>query len=327
MNRSALQVAVIALLAAAAIVAVAGSVDDPQTGGAGVDGPGDPQVTETRTTQEPTTADSGTAETRRAPEGGNDPCEETFLGPLAWLGIVAVLALVVAYVYREYGQMEAFALTMLLLVLLFFAFSVFGLCNPPEQTYEDAPNGSMSDDPNRTQEAVDAPGGAAGSDGTTTPDFPLAVVAIVAVLAAAAVGAVLVTRDDEADEDPFGALDADDDGVEEPMDDVAVDEVAAAAGRAADRIEDADDVDNEIYRAWVEMTNYLDVEHPESSTPGEFAAAAIDAGIEPDTVAELTDLFERVRYGSTAATTEREQRALDALRRIETQYGDGGDDA
>jgi hypothetical protein len=98
--------------------------------------------------------------------------------------------------------------------------------------------------------------------------------------------------------------------------------VGAAAGAAADRIEAEADVDNEIYRAWVEMTRHLDVSNPKASTPAEFAAAAVDAGMERDGVDELTALFEQVRYGDATPTAERERRAVEALRRIESAYAE-----
>jgi len=99
--------------------------------------------------------------------------------------------------------------------------------------------------------------------------------------------------------------------------------VADAAGRAADRLDAADDLENAVYRSWHEMTAHLDVERPDASTPAEFADAAVDAGMDRDDVAELTRLFEAVRYGDAPATAERAERATAALRRIERTYGDG----
>lgn len=100
--------------------------------------------------------------------------------------------------------------------------------------------------------------------------------------------------------------------------------VGSAAGRAADRIDDAgSDVDNEIYRAWREMTERLEVDRPDSSTPREFAAAAVEAGIDREHVDELTGLFEAVRYGDVETTPEMEARAVDVLRRIEDEYATG----
>jgi hypothetical protein len=98
--------------------------------------------------------------------------------------------------------------------------------------------------------------------------------------------------------------------------------VGRVAGRAADRIESSDGFDNEVYRAWDEMTRHLDVPNPTSSTPAEFARAAIDAGMAREDVDALTEVFEVVRYGAADATERREREAVAALRRIERAYGD-----
>lgn len=97
--------------------------------------------------------------------------------------------------------------------------------------------------------------------------------------------------------------------------------VGEVAGAAADRIEHGAAVDNEVYRAWWEMTEQLDVQHPETTTAAEFATAAIDAGLEEAEVAELTELFEEVRYGAAPPSDDRERRAVTALRRLEGAYG------
>lgn len=100
-----------------------------------------------------------------------------------------------------------------------------------------------------------------------------------------------------------------------------VSDLAAAAGAAADRLERHNaDVNNEVYRAWWEMTRLLDVTNPGSSTPGEFAEAAIDLGISEDDIANLTRLFEEVRYGDRDPEG-REERAIEAFRNIEEEYG------
>lgn len=96
------------------------------------------------------------------------------------------------------------------------------------------------------------------------------------------------------------------------------------AGRAADRIEadtDQTAADNEIYRAWEEMTTRLDIEREATTTPREFETRAVEAGLAPDDVRELTALFETVRYGGEAVTDDRERRAVTVLRRIESRYG------
>jgi hypothetical protein len=99
-------------------------------------------------------------------------------------------------------------------------------------------------------------------------------------------------------------------------------ELGRAAGRAADRIAEEPTVENEVYRAWHEMTSQLDMRDPESSTPHEFARAASDAGMAEGDVTELTDLFRTVRYGESQPTSDRESRAVAALRRIEDEYAE-----
>ena len=98
--------------------------------------------------------------------------------------------------------------------------------------------------------------------------------------------------------------------------------VGHVAGRAADRLESDEHAENEIYRAWVEMTDLFDLSQKETKTPGEFAAAAIDAGLEPDDVRELTRLFEQVRYSPTTPSESDEQRAVALFRRIESTYAE-----
>jgi len=134
---------------------------------------------------------------------------------------------------------------------------------------------------------------------------------MVAILGA---GAVLYSSSRDQVVEEFG-------DVEEDEPDVA--DLAAAAGRAADRLEKHDaDVDNEVYRAWYEMTQLLNVPDEETATAGEFAAAAIEVGLGEAHVDELTTLFEEVRYGTAEADERREQRAIDVFRRIEEAYAD-----
>ena len=112
----------------------------------------------------------------------------------------------------------------------------------------------------------------------------------------------------------------------EPPDESSADEptgVAEAAGRAADRIDDHEgDVSNAVYGAWREMTEAIEGPNPRTGTPGEFADAAVAAGMGEDRVADLTDLFERVRYGDEPVTEGHERRATETLRAIEAEYED-----
>ncbi|WP_235853494.1 DUF4129 domain-containing protein [Halosimplex salinum] len=136
--------------------------------------------------------------------------------------------------------------------------------------------------------------------------FGVVLVATAAVLLRASSDQQITTMEEEEPEAAEGA---------DVMD------LAEAAGRAADRLEEHNvDVDNEVYRAWWEMTSMLDVPNPDSATPGEFADAAIEVGLGTDDVTELTRLFEEVRYGKRDAES-REQLAIDVFRNIEEEYG------
>jgi hypothetical protein len=133
--------------------------------------------------------------------------------------------------------------------------------------------------------------------------------------------ALLLTRGD-VDEGLVETVETD--GDEGPDRHDSLEAIGRVAGQAADRIDGAGAFENEVYRAWAEMTAELDVDRPDSSTPGEFATEAVEAGMAPEDVDRLTDLFEKVRYGGRDPTADREQRAIETLRRIEDQYVDEG---
>lgn len=159
------------------------------------------------------------------------------------------------------------------------------------------------------------PGGGSLSDGarTVTTESPaLAVLVGLVLVVGIAVLFHFARSDDEAEADTET----------EPGDPTtdATAGVGRAAGRAADRIAEEGGARNEVYRAWEEMTDHLDVANPGSSTPREFARAATDAGMTRGDVDELTDLFRTVRYGGRPITDGRESRAVTALRRIEREY-------
>jgi hypothetical protein len=159
-----------------------------------------------------------------------------------------------------------------------------------------------------------APGGGAGGAADTAlqpvaTNLPLVALVVGAVLL---VGLAAVFRS--------GSEDIPSESESEPDETTRMTGVGRAAGRAADRITEEATVENEVYRAWHEMTTQLDMKNPESSTPHEFARAASDAGMAEGDVSELTDLFRTVRYGESRATSDRESRAVAALRRIEDEY-------
>jgi hypothetical protein len=166
--------------------------------------------------------------------------------------------------------------------------------------------------------AQSPPGGGlvGGSPDVTSPSFSvqLLLFTVVGLFLVAAV--VVLTSDHDL---TSRTVTADDEETEDPeMADLEA--IGVAAGDAADRIEYEDQFENDIYRAWAEMTEDLTVARPESSTPGEFATAAVEAGMDRDDVDRLTDLFTGVRYGDQPVTEEREAAAVETLRRIESRY-------
>jgi len=148
---------------------------------------------------------------------------------------------------------------------------------------------------------------------TSAPQVPptLMAVAFGGVMIAAAAMLYTMTGEEETPEP-----------TEEEPAEPARDDFARAAGRAADRIEEGNvSVDNSVYQAWLEMTGLFDIENPDSATPLDFAEAAIAAGIDESDVRELTRLFNEVRYGDRSPA-DREERAMEILRRIERTYRD-----
>ncbi|MFC5366543.1 DUF4129 domain-containing protein [Salinirubrum litoreum] len=238
-------------------------------------------------------------------------CYPWLADPLVVLGIVGAFLLMGAVAYYQ-------TRTVLVPASLTLAFGIpVGLVWALLTSCRSAAGGGLFPAPSANGTGILPSGG--GSSGlaegaSQTVSTPSAILAILLVVALA--GSVLllfVASGDE--EESFD--DPDDDG---PDPDVAA--VGRAAGDAADRIERDADVQNEVYRAWVEMTDSLDVDNPRSSTPAEFATAAVEAGMASDDVDELTRLFEEVRYGGEDVTSEREERAVSALRRIEETYAD-----
>ena len=228
--------------------------------------------------------------------------------------LFAVYLLVALAVIRDVLDDPLKAVAIVLIGALVLALVMFGTGalpdlerEPPQQMNESNGTGAQF----RGEGEAAQPGGTSPSEPSTT--VPLWAIVAVGLLV---VGSVLFLS-------TGGATTDDPDG--EPPDDE--DEQAAAVGRAAgdaaDRIEgtEPESVENEVYRAWREMTGHLDVERPETSTPGEFVDAAVAAGLAADDVAELTRLFEEVRYGERDPT-DRAERAVACLRRIEARYAE-----
>jgi len=219
------------------------------------------------------------------------------LAVLAGIAALAVLAYAVVY-WRE-------ALKVVLAIgvafgLLFVLFQLLSSGSPAPPLTEPG-NGSLL-----------GGGGGGGSEPTQPSSPPLIVLLVLGLVLAGAV--VALSRATGGSHRSDGEPDAGSDAAA----------VGRAAGRAADRLEQDADVDDEVYRAWREMTELLDAPDPETSTPGEFADAAVEAGLGREDVGELTRLFEDVRYGEVPPSDEYERKAIAIFRRIEDRYaGDG----
>lgn len=286
-----LVIAILAILAVAVAAATIESTVIPDTSGPeGPNGPGE--------------ADDGGL--LPPPQSGPSPGESIEIPFLSEIvTIVAVLAVIVTLLYLYRHWRTVFKTVVAIALILGLLFVLFEILGPPPVSPPPMPepgNGNLL-----------GGGGGGGSDTTEQPSLPtvLLLVILLAVLLGTVVALVRTTPDDG--ESTPDSADADE------IDTAAVGE---AAGRAADRIEGEGGLENEIFRAWHEMTELLDVSRPETSTPGEFATAAVDAGLGRQDVDELTRLFEDVRYGNLEPTADREQRAIAVFRRIEDRHAE-----
>ncbi|RBI61028.1 DUF4129 domain-containing protein [halophilic archaeon] len=241
------------------------------------------------------------------------PCFPVLNTLPAVLAILGGFVALVGFAYRRRGWLGALAVVGPVGVPTLFLHALLSACStsPFDRPGSLLPNGSNG---------TSLPSGGTGGmgDGGATTVTPSTVLLL--VLGVALVGALaLLVRTSSGNE-------LDEPEAETPPDDPDVAAVGRAAGDAADRIESNASVENEVYRAWREMTEHLDVAAPQSSTPREFATAAVEAGMDRSDVDELTNVFEVVRYGGESPTGERERRAVEALRRIEREYADADSD-
>ncbi|WP_416838807.1 DUF4129 domain-containing protein [Haloferax sp. DFSO52] len=310
MDRSTLGALALALLAVVAFAIAAATIDSTVvtdggstgfgTGDAGGDGVG-------RTDDTGFHPLSGDAEGISLPT----PC-------LPWLLSPSVLALVAAGFLLLGGYAYWETRSLLPPIAVVFALGppvvlIFGLLTACNRTFSFSTRAATA----AGNISLFSPGGAgslgSGADGVQSVSPPMILFSIFLVGALAIALVMLVT----------GTSDSPDDSDQElaPESRPNVAAVGHVAGAAAERIESGEtDVENEVYRAWAEMTELLDVPNRQSATPAEFATAAVDAGMARDDVTELTTLFEAVRYGGIEATEARERRAVEALRNIESTY-------
>ena len=311
-NVRALSIALLCVLAVSLAAATLANPQHPAGSGDGSFGPGIDQGG--RASDDGDGGDSGTGVEQPNASKGNPQfaprCIPFLLSPTFAVLAGAFYLGVGGYLYRRDGLAPAIAVLFLVTVAALPLWTFFTGCGVDLSSNQ---SGGLIPELNNETSPSQETGGSSGTDSVFDPPIMLAVLGVVVVLLAAV--AFRATGDDEPPEKT--RIDDQSAGTDEEV----LGALGGVAGDAADRITDAVDVENEVYRAWREMTTHLDVENPESSTPAEFAAAAEAVGMDDAHVAELTDLFREVRYGGADATEDRERRAVDALRDIEATYG------
>ncbi|MFB6104699.1 MAG: DUF4129 domain-containing protein [Halobacteriaceae archaeon] len=258
--------------------------------------------------------------------GGGDFLSQRFCFPVVQtlefkLGLLGLWLLLAVLLFWRLPRLVAAGILASASVFLLGVYAVLlGLCNQGFQTdtirnVTNLPEPNLDPIPKAAQEGAEGAGAYISSN-------PLLTAAIVTVAVALLVALVYLHGADRFDITGRAPSTTGERDLEEEYSAETLQMLGQAAGDAADRIDQDGDADNEVYRAWREMTGYVDVDRPAASTPREFAAAATAAGMAEPDVAELTDLFEEVRYGGLPATEDAERRAVEALRRIEDSYAD-----
>lgn len=318
MNRSTALTVVLALAAVVALSLSAATLDTATNAGSGSGFGSGPTSDSGIGSDSASTNDVGFQNGQLGGASTLELCTPWLASPDVVAGILAAFALLAAAVYWKIRSL--LVVSSVLLVTGIPVGLVYGLLTSCRRAPPDAAAGLLPIPGNGTA-ILPGASGATGlnqaGEALSTPSTLLGLVLVVAVVGS--VLALFVSTGDSEEPHP--------ETVPESSPDPDIAAIGRAAGAAADRIESDADVENEVFRAWAEMTRSLDVAHPQSSTAGEFATAAVDAGMARDDVEELTTLFEDVRYGGAAATAEREERALAALRRIESTYAGIDSDA
>lgn len=237
-------------------------------------------------------------------------CIEFLQTTTFYLLVFGFLLLLSIHMYRKGGILLVISVIGVIITPGFLVWALFTTCEMPTVAGAQTQALNMS--------AAD--GGLFGDQTGVLPSdepgvFSAAILVLVAVLVVSLALFLIRTTGDDGDV-PAPAEEP------EPEDPMALADIASVAGDAADRIETGGvDAENEVYRAWREMTTHLDVMNPDTATPAEFRDAARDAGMAPRHVDALTELFREVRYGGADPTPDREDAAVDALRAIENAYG------
>lgn len=258
-------------------------------------------------------SDNGGGENGETDAGDGDPTETLVINIPSWLvaGIFAlgvVLAAVAGVLLLREGNTRFLRIMAIAIALGILLLLLIELVDIPV-TFEEQPFNETGDE----RPGNGGNGNGENGDSGTAPTAPLS--ALLALLVAGLVGAAMF----------YWRAASQPDESETEEDETPHEAVKQAADRAVDRIEQ-DSLENGVYQAWYEMTAALSVEHPETRTPEEFKQAAIAEGFARKDVAKLTELFREVRYGNRPITEEREQEAMETLRRIAT-YRENADES
>lgn len=310
----------VALLVVVVVGVAAATLTSTLQAGDGL-GPGEPGV--------PGGGDPGNGENGSGgppPEGGGTELGQYFCFPIVQtiefqIGLFAVWLAIAALLFWRLPHSVALGVLVSLSMFLFGVYAVLlGMCNQGFDA-QDVRNASDIPSMNFSDVSRGAQEGAEGAGAFISTNPILTAIIVVGALGLL-IGLAYLSGSDPLNIGGIQPGDADEDDLDEEYSARTLEMLGETAGEAADRIDDSGDVDNEVYRAWREMTEYIDLDDPETSTPREFAAAARAAGMTADDVDELTDLFEEVRYGGIPPTESAEERAVAALRRIEDSYAD-----
>ena len=308
---------IVALLAIVALGAAAATLDStvvPESGSGfgggsgdgGGPGPGSRELTDT-----PYPVDKNSTYV-----DASDDCLPLLREPPALLtGLLLFSGLFVAAYRSTKSRLAGFAVCGAVGLPVGLVWSILAFCNSERQggvvTSTATPNEAATNGTGGTEGGSGGFGG--GAEALSSPSLLVALFVVVALLVVAVAALSAGSGRGSASEEPPD---------EELPDEEPAEAVGRLAGTAADRIDAADvDAENEVYRAWRRMTAALDVDSPGTTTPREFQRTAVEAGMDRSDVTALTELFESVRYGGLEPTDEQERRAVETLRRIESDYG------
>lgn len=99
--------------------------------------------------------------------------------------------------------------------------------------------------------------------------------------------------------------------------DSSLDELAQQAQKTIQQLQSGDDFKNTVIRCYIEMSEVLShskgVEREQAMTPREFEESLLKLGVPEKPIQQLTELFEKVRYGRKSLSPEEEKDSVQCL--------------